>query len=384
MSKKKWLVIGHYGGQNTGDEAMLLGLVAGCTPSIRKRLLIVTKEGVLPSVISELGVRAVPAHITEVLRQLFCCHGVIVGGGSHFQDDYSLLRYLRHFRYMARYVVIAFLATVLRKKVLWLSMGFGPFLRKATKWLTRLGIRFCNYVTVRESASATEIGSWVDKNKYSKTFDLAALMPVSETALLEDDPVPEDSTRLTLGLAAISVKSLESKGVYVESSFWHMFSEALADIYRTHQELHVSIFVIRGGQREDDEEINGKIYTELLRIDPVRVSLVPYDPNPLRTFERIKQCKTFIATRFHSAVLAYLAECNLLVLSYHRKVTDLAREIELPAQAHLEISGNTSVDTLREAIRHLLCTPDQYQARLPVAEAIKRAARNIEIIRKFS
>lgn len=41
----RWLVLGHYGGHNTGDEAMLSGLVQGCPLELHSRLTLVTRSG---------------------------------------------------------------------------------------------------------------------------------------------------------------------------------------------------------------------------------------------------------------------------------------------------------------------------------------------------
>ena len=104
---QKWLIIGHYGGHNTGDEAMLCGLMSGLhatRPDIE--LSVITKLERLPETWHVNKVSLVQPGITAILNALWHADGVIFGGGTHFHDDYKGIRYWRHLRYLIRFIVI--------------------------------------------------------------------------------------------------------------------------------------------------------------------------------------------------------------------------------------------------------------------------------------
>jgi polysaccharide pyruvyl transferase WcaK-like protein len=378
-----WLVFGHYGGHNTGDDAMLAGLVLGASPALRRRLLIASKAGSLPTCLNNTGVKTIPASLLSVVWALWHSQGIVLGGGSHFQDDYAGLRYVRHFRYMARFVVLSLLARMLGKRVLWLSMGFGPLFRAPTRWLTRLGLHACHYVTVREQTSARTIQPWISTERTALAFDLAALMVPAQHAAASI-PVRHRTAEHILGVSVMSVSPLRTGGAAAERIFWHHLETALADILATHSNVRVRIFIIRGGQREDDFARSAQLYRTLIDVDPARVDIIPYCADPLRTLRKMQDCSTFVATRFHAGVLAYLAGCRLVFLAYHRKLVDLAQEIGLPTQACVRIRADVAPATLRMRIDELVTGAPGYTPTLPVVEAVHRARLHTEILEHYS
>lgn len=378
---KPWLILGHYGGHNTGDEAMLTGLVTACTPALRNRLLVVSKDAALPAVIARLGVQAIPATWRPVLHAFLHSYGLVLAGGSHFQDDYSGMRYVRHYRYMARFVILSILARLLGKRVIWLSMGFGPFFRSPTRLITRLGLRFCQHVTVREATSAQGIQPWIAPDRMTHAFDLAGLLaalpaPPSRTA----HPPPT----ITLGVSVLSVQSTHTGGPQVDQLFWQRLAAALSWVLAQQPHVRIRIFIIRGGQREDDVALSALLYRTLVETAAARVELIPHCPDPTLTLHKMRECQAFIATRFHAGVLSYLAGCRLAFLVYHRKLADLAQEIGLGERACIALTAQTTDDTLRERISELLAGAAPYQPTLPIATAIARARLNIEVLQKYS
>jgi polysaccharide pyruvyl transferase WcaK-like protein len=376
---RNWLVLGHYGGSNTGDDAMLMGLIYGVR-NLSDDQLIITYKGDLPEPIRELNVETIPTRFISVFQSLISCYGIIIGGGTHFQDDMSLGRYIRHFRYMSRYVALSLLAKILRKRVLWISMGFGPFFRNPTKWITRFGLWCCNFVTIRDTNSARIIRGWIQPEKIDVTFDLAALL------LDQAKPVVLDrkkTDKLILGISATSVKSSSSGGPLTDKVFWERVIEVLRDLIGSNQNLYLRIFTFRGGTRESDVEISNYFYQSLREISEERIELVPYNPDPLITLRMISECQFFIGTRFHSGILAFLAHCNQIFFAYHKKVIDLAQELGCGAHSVIQINDNPNEKILKETINQLINHPDEFRSLLLVPDAIIRARKNIDIINKF-
>jgi polysaccharide pyruvyl transferase WcaK-like protein len=371
-----WLLVGHFGGHNTGDDAMLSGLVQGCSPALRRRLLVVSKGGALPPPVALAGVTAISPQTRPVLRALWNSHGLALGGGSHFHDDYAPARLLRHVRYMARFVVLTLLARLLGKRVVWLGQGIGPLDYPPTRLLTAVGARLCRHISVRERASYQELTQWVPTARLTHAFDLAAL-------LAEDEPrVQPTSSPLLLGMSVLSVQHTRTGGPQAEQLFWPRLQAALVQVFTQQTGLRVRLFVIRGGQREDDFAATVRLYRALTAIDPARVEIVPYLDDPRLTLHKLRECGAFIATRFHAGVLAYLAGCRLLLLAYHRKLSDLAHEIGLAAQACVPVAPDITETLLVERIEGLLSQDAGYQPTLPVSTATARARRSIALLER--
>lgn len=380
---QQWLVFGHFGGHNTGDEAMLMGLLKACPLELRERLVVVYM-GEISSALGKINVNYIPPKLVPIFIQFIRCKGIILGGGTHFHDDYATIRYIRHFRYMARFVLLTIAAKLLGKRAVWISQGFGPFLRWPSRWLVRLGLAFCDFVTVREKTSKQEIDCWISSNKIELSFDLAAL-------LLSDDHLSSKLNRSlrsegkqVLGISVTSAEKSKTGGATLGSTFWDRFEHALESIFISNPTLQVRIFVIRGGERESDTEISKNVFIRLTQIDPERVELVPYDSNPENTYIEINGCNAFIATRFHSGVLAYLAGCDLLFIAYHRKLIDLAMEIGLDRKAWMSMTSSASENLIQTRIQELLNNPkSSYQPTLPIKDAVARAHKNIEVLNKY-
>ncbi len=373
------LIIGHYGGCNTGDEAMLAGILEAIGSSARQQATVVVKEGSLEENYRNLGVSPARASLSSVLSALLRADGLVLGGGTHFHDDYTTLRYLRHFRYMSRFVVLSILAKLLGRKVTWLGMGFGPFYRRPTRWLTRLGLAFCDRVTVRDAISHQEVADWVPSQKLALAFDLAALLACNSHGT--GIRIRKQSLGwTTLGVSVTSLRNSMSGGPEADSALWNRLAAALIGTLSTNPSVRVRILVIRGGEREADWELSRKLHSAISSVHPGRSEIVPYHPDPTTTLRRIAECDAFIATRYHAGVLAYLAGCPLLLIAYHRKVRDLAKEIGLSSEACLDVAEEIDGNLLVDRVSRMMEGDNAFRARLPVSQAAQRAWLNIRAL----
>lgn len=371
--KRRWLIIGHYGGKNTGDEAMLKGLLWG-GKHIFSKVVVVTKDGHI-SIKPPPGVEVsvIRPAIRPLLRELYRAYGVTLGGGTHFQDDYRGLRYVRHLRYMLRFVGVSFVAKLMGKKVYWLGMGFGPFHRRLTRWVTKLGVWCCDGITVRDKASEKELLVVAGRRvNYLLAFDLAALLV--EIAHL--DLVKREDNLIAMSIT--SIRKALTGGVDVETRYLACLQSAIVRLLKERR-LRLRIVVFRGGDRESDEKLSYDLYQNLLS-EGVAVELCPYEGDPLNTLEKVAECKYFVATRYHSAVFGYLAGCRLLLLAYHRKVADLADEIGLHRDAVIQIRAAVSEDALYLSLRSLTTDSKIHGPSLPVNKAVELAKLNVKVV----
>jgi polysaccharide pyruvyl transferase WcaK-like protein len=374
----RWFIFGHYGGHNTGDEAMLRGLTAFLRPW-SKRIVVMTKAGVCPPYLAGPAVHAVKAGLIGLLPAVLQSDAVVLGGGTHFHDDYQPRRYLRHFVYMARIVALTFVARTFRKPVFWIGMGIGPLNRVSARWLTRIGLSLCSGISVRDLASLREVQRLGSHPTLTRAFDLAAQMP----AVFEESRnprTPETGGPSTIGVSLTSVAATAYGAAEFDEQLERSLAKCLGERLRADGRLRIRVFVIRGGEREDDATISARFRDrfepELLR----RVELVPYLEDPEATFREVTRCDAFIATRYHAAILAYLAGCKLLLLAYHRKLSDLVSEIGLGPAACIALSEPFSDERLRRSLNGLFNGCADFTPRFPTSDAIERSSLNAALV----
>ncbi len=317
MRKKKVFIIGHYGGDNFGDEIMLDALIENLLAKKQvQKIFFVTKK---PSVYSySEKVKPIPNNIKDILRTLIVCQVMILGGGTHFHDDYTKERYGRHFFYLSKIILISFLLRIKLGKVYYLGVGYGPLKRTSAKLLSWLSCQLANQIVVRDNDSYDVVIDLIGKNrKLILGNDLVTL----STKTIE-------GSKNQSHCLGISITSFQYSGQIVNDSIWEdEIFQNLSAIFSDNVNLKIKLFVLRGGERESDFNLTNKLLIILKSIDPSRVELVDFTYDLKLFIEQISYCNFFIATRFHSAVLAYLCGCSISIIPYHRKLISFAKEI---------------------------------------------------------
>ena len=371
----RWLVFGHYGGHNTGDDAMLTGLLHGARRA-GHRISCVVAKGVrpLPLVVGS-GAMSVSARLLPVLRALWRVDGLVLGGGTHFHDEYYGMRYWRHLRYMLRIASLSWIARVAGRRVVWLGMGVGPLSRASSRLVTRFGLAACHAIGLRDSASFREVRSLGSSSKATVTFDLAALMSPHPSEI----GVPPEQRTPCLGICATRVDWMRKDEDW-NGAFWSRVSDSVRAVLQQRRTLRVAVFVIRGGEREADCSISRLIYDRLREVAEDRVVLVPYHDEPSEALAALQRCTAVVAARFHGALLAYLAGCALVLVAYHRKVRDLAAELGLTAEGVISGSEEIDVNVMSARVNQALDRSPGFLPTLSIGEALRRAEGNLALL----
>ena len=181
----------------------------------------------------------------------------------------------------------------------------------------------------------------------------------------------------------MSMKNLKQDGETLNNLYLEHLAQTLDKLLSDNPTLQVRIFMIRGGERESDAKVSNQLHAKLARQHASRVIVIPHDPDPQVIMQQIGECRAFIATRFHAALLSYLCGCRLMFLAYHRKVADLANEIGLHPDAVLPILTDISPNLLRDRIVRLVTAEEWYQPTLRVDEAVRRANESINMWREL-
>ena len=372
------MILGNYGTQNTGDEAMLLGLLTELRHFQPKvPISVISRNKLIAAQYQFLQVNVIETRLWDLLRTIRVNSGLILGGGTHFQDDYSINRYLRHLLYMLRYLSIFGFGWILGKQMYLLSMGFGPFRFTITEWITCLIVKLSSQVTVRDQASYQYAIRWKNPTKITVAFDLAALLANKPIGKQRRKKAVHNNSRL--GISTLYIGNIPNFDVESNQAFQSSLHEAVRQALQNNPGLEVSIYVFRGAwKRDSDVAVSQGLWERLHNDFSARVSLENYnDPNI--TLSRMCDLDYFIATRYHSAILAFLADLPTLIISYHLKCKELADTLGLPQEAIINLE-EALTGGLSHRVLGLIQNPVSYQAHLTIDEAVASARKNIEIL----
>lgn len=142
----KLVVSGYYGYGNTGDEAILAGMLKSLRRE-RESLEFTVLSGDPALTERTHGVAAVPRlQPLAVAGALRAADGLISGGGSLLQDRTSI-------RPIAYYVGVMQLARWLGRPYVVYAQGLGPIRWRANRRLAALALRHAAYVSLRDDPS---------------------------------------------------------------------------------------------------------------------------------------------------------------------------------------------------------------------------------------
>ena len=371
--RNAWVIIGNYGAANTGDEAMLAGLLDAVSADEPLVLYVVSKRTIAPPWATSSRVSWIRPWPLTALAALWGARGLAMGGGTHFHDDYRHPRLLRHWWYLSRIVALSAAATLRRKKVVWLSVGVGPLDHPITRALCRAALSFCDQVSVRDRQSLREVQALRPSARVVGSFDLAALMR---------RPAPARSAgRQRLGMSLIDTSSIRGGSASREALFRNGVAEGLRRVLDACPTLDVSIIVLRGGHREDDVDVSRDVYERLVMSHPGRVTFVDYEDSPRAMFEHVAACDFMFGARYHASILAYLARVPQLVIAYHRKCSDFCEHVGLPAAARLELPDVTATSVC-ERVLALVENPSAFAPTLDADRAGHEAGVSLDLIRQ--
>lgn len=334
MSRRVPLVLGHFGGDNAGDEAILAGTCHLFSDVGVDAIRIVTRRpDYIPPLKLPVTVETVRPAPVAIARAVLRASSVVLAGGTHFDDQFTGARRLRHYRYLARYLAVLALARIARRPVIALGQGIGPLPHRTGRILTRAVFALVPNGTVRDDVShglARRLGAG---RGWQRTFDSAAGAPE-----LWHEQTPRGSTA---GIAPVFGTAPDS--------LWSTCATALAGAYEQAALDAVSVITFRGGNREDDRGAAAELETTLARTGPVTTTEFAGDVTELS--DALAACRIVLCGRYHALILTLLAGAVPVVLPAHPKLADAATLVGLPPSL---IVRQPSVEALAAAIEAAL------------------------------
>jgi len=364
---KRFLIVGYYGWKNTGDDAMLYGILSELQrlyPTTRIAVVTVAPIEIPKSKNGKNLVYFVKPSPYTVFWELCKSSTLILGGGSHFEDFGS--KRIRPLKNTLRILTLIIFAKLLKKKVCLLGIGISPVSSVLIKWMLKLIFHLADFISVRDKVSLEFLKLLREDRKALLAFDPSALiMPFPYS-----HPNKETSD-ITLGISVLPAFKIYYGAEKIDLFLVDCIARELNSWAAENPYLKVLLFVFKGKSKDDDVSLTMQLQKKLYATQ--RVKFVPYEPNPRKRLQQVSQCDYFIAMRFHSSMFAYLNRIPLLMIDYHPKCRALAEYIGLPKNAIVSPSEILS-GKFGMLLKHFREYPNEFLASLPV-EIAKQKAR---------
>ena len=286
----KVVVSGYYGYENFGDE-LILDVLSTHLKSLNADITVLsgnpkyTKNRNKVESINRFDIK-------QVISKIKSSEVLISGGGSLLQDVTSL-------KSLVYYLFIISLGILFNKKVIIFAQGIGPINNNFAKFMTKLLLKQCYYVSVRDEKSYNLLKSW----------DI-----VSE---IVPDPV-----------FSINVSKTGSGGVGIQLRNFHSVSDSFLKsfamfINEKFSDKTIKLFSL---QKTFDFELCNKFKNLFLEINPnIKIEIVTDN-----LIEEISNLEYLFAMRFHALLIAIKAGVKSCAINYDIKVESLAKEYSLP------------------------------------------------------
>jgi polysaccharide pyruvyl transferase WcaK-like protein len=243
---------------------------------------------------------------------LFRVKAVIIGGGSIFSNFAGIYVY-----FLPAYLL---LAKLMRRKVLFYSIGYDGGTPLLLKSPSLLAISLANFVSVRDQGSLKNLGL-IGRIKQAKLitdpvlhfYDLVPKASVKAARAKADEIVKayrSDDEKL-VGIAALPLKEAE-----FNKKFTKRFPKNVDLLMKAHPGIRFIVFNFYQGTdtafntnwiRNVSRQYQSRIYNETKWIDP------------LTMMELIKQLDQFIAVRLHAKVFAQVRGARYIPICYADK-----------------------------------------------------------------
>lgn len=287
----KYIVSGYIGFDNFGDEAIAHVLVDKLKSQGAKKITLISSNPEKTAKIHAVN----SCKMLDFFKPLKDADVLISGGGSLLQDVTSL-------KSLIYYLGIIYTALILRKKVVIYSQGIGPINSKLGRVLTKIALKNCHEISVRDKKSQELLQKWGINSE------------------LVSDPIfslelPQKNKQGTVGVQLRNYPTLNEE-----------FLKALAsEITKRFPDKNIQVFSF-----QDKLDLSVcENFALMLRKNGLNVEILSgLSINDV--FEKISELEYMIGMRFHANVAAIKSGVKTLAINYDIKVKKLAEEYNLP------------------------------------------------------
>ena len=329
------VISGYYGCGNTGDEAVLAGILESF-----KQKRVTAQFTVLSADPKDTqkrhNIRAVDRmRLPGLIAELRKCDLLISGGGSLLQDTTSL-------RSLLYYLAVPWLARQLGRKVMFYAQGIGPLQSSFSRRITAKLANRVQFITVRDDESAQLLR---DIGVHIPTVETTA-DPAFAITPLSSDRTQDLLTRLqNAGNGPLLGLALRPWIDGPDSAEWTGIAAELAE--RTGGHL-----VLIPMQPPGDTLLGQEIASAL----GDRATLITSEFSPSEMLDIIRKLDVLVAMRLHALIFGARMGIPLVALDYDPKVTGLMHRLGM--QKSCILIKSAKVETVCTLVKDALNSSD--------------------------
>ncbi len=292
---KKVVISGYYGADNFGDECILETLVQRLKKFDAEITVLSTNPAKTAKIHQINSVKSFD--IKKVVNVISKSDVLISGGGSLLQDATSL-------KSLFYYLFIIFTAQFYKKDVIIFAQGIGPISNKIGEFFTKILLKKCRWVSVRDDKSLFLLRGWGVKTELvcDPLFDLEI-----------SGSHPENR----VGIQLRKFKTLSGKLLIT------LANRVAIDF--PDKEIEIYSF-----QDSNDLEICKHFESLLLSVNPNIKTNVIFNKTPKEMIKLMASLDYLIAMRFHAVLIALKYGIKTIAINYDYKVENIANEAKIP------------------------------------------------------
>jgi|GEM_PF-5976201 len=384
-ARKKFLLIGYYGFNNTGDDVLTYIFIDKLNKLfnypefiIRSINKIYLPEKTNAYFFVSILRRKLWLGIIPLIKILFA-DAVIIGGGGLFHDPkskqdptkgwwHNVFKY-----YYTKFDWYTLLFKILKKKIFFLNLSIGSLSIDYNLNMVHKIMQRGNLATLRDLKSSTYLQG--KSIKHEICFDAGILI----NDYVQSQPGKNsDNNILGISVLDFSREDICFSGD-VDLIYKNLIS-VLNNFLETDSKNKVYLFDFHGGEHElSDTKVNDLIYKQL-KENAERIS---YNENPVKTAEVLKECNTFIGTRLHSCIFSYAFQIPFILINYHEKSAEFANMINLPNEYILSVNDLADYTKLDNIFKLLQNTDFSAMNLLPYEDAYNKANSQFAMIKNI-
>ena len=361
ISKYDAYLVGHYGMQNSGDDALLLATLYGAQSVLGcKKMLVSSYNKTLPSGFSAdiATLHEKPAfkgqnrmtHYIGAARS----KRIIFGGGSVLNSAADINQ-KRHMMALAG-----------KGKSMALGVGIAPFTYLNDELACRDFLNECGLVALRDQGSFDIAKDIAPRANLVKAFDLAPTL-LSFGAKATQQP----RSGVAINLCARPTSAPASVNAKAEAMRVVRICEFIEKLWY-HTAQPVTLLSFNGHPVYGDHHIHNKIRARIGGRVPLKV--VDYNPDPLEMLKILASFSAVVGMRLHCNIFSYMTNTPCMALNYHSKSVQWCHQVGIPADYQMD-ADNINPDGLLNKVLEITRS-SKSSASLPVSDAIQTAFIN--------
>lgn len=343
MSSYDTYLVGYYGMQNAGDDALMLASINGINrlkPFSKIKIssgktIRINKNLCYPSSLKQQQAFRGQNRLTHYGNAM-ASSSVVFGGGSVLHNSHDLKLKLQLLKLAGR------------KPSRAVGVSIGPFVdTSAEKYCADLLNRL-RFVGVRDKQSMEIAQAIAPDANCRLTFDLAL-------GLVTDPAFSQTLVKRRGILVNVCPVAKDPSGNFdkkADVSRVKRLARILAMVHHLTGE-HITIMSLNGHNEYGDDELCTMLKNELCQRAPT--TFIGYHDNPMNILKVISSFKVFMSMRLHGNVFAYMTGTPSISMNYHPKCNEWCKQIGLPERHRVSLetlASDSLLNTLIEGIEY--------------------------------